>query len=276
MPAHQRTHILIAVWIIWTHLSSFTIMLLEINIYAWRNSQYSIILILHTIMNVTDYWPMAREYSVWNAAVAALQFWTTDLKAPVLSSTIEYVYNAFFYSISTHLLHHQSDEVLFSCFVTTLNATYESKLALEDEGYESGSENFNIPTSLRRTSKICHVLSDENIFFNPATPHSTGTSQSHHKPVQHWLIFSSSDNEDTLIVDNPSPASIATLQNPIDFLQQPPSKCTLPICDDIDDDKEEEDFSTVSLEDDHWTMEEIPDRHVWIQNVKLPKHDWQK
>ena len=39
-------------------------------------------------MNVTDYWPMAREYSVWNATVPALQFWTADLKAHVLSSTM--------------------------------------------------------------------------------------------------------------------------------------------------------------------------------------------
>ena len=69
--------------------------------------------------------------------------------------------------------------------MTTLNATFESKLTLEDEGYESHSENFNIPTPLRRTSKIHHVLSDENISFDPATPHSMGTSQSHHKPVQH-------------------------------------------------------------------------------------------
>ena len=73
-------------------------------------------------MNDTDYWPMAREYSLWNAAVSALQFWQ------------------------------QSDEVLFTHFVTTLNAAFESKLALEDEGYENGSENVNIPTSLRRTS----------------------------------------------------------------------------------------------------------------------------
>ena len=51
----------------------------------------------------------------------------------------------------------------------------------------------------------------------------------------------------------------------MDFLQQPPSKCTLPICDELDDDEEEEeDFPTVSLEDDHWTMEEIPDRHLCI------------
>ena len=93
-------------------------------------------------MNTADYWPMAREYSMWNAAVAALQFWTADLKVHVLSSTIEQVYNTFFYSTSTHLLCQQSDEILFSCFMTILNAAFESKLALEDEGYESGSKNF--------------------------------------------------------------------------------------------------------------------------------------
>ena len=138
---------------------------------------------LHAIMNVTDYWPMAREYFIWNAAVAALQSWTADLKAHVLSSTTEEVYNAFFYSTSTHLLCQQSDEVLFCCFVTTLNTVFESKLVLEDERYESGSDIFNIPTPLRRTSRIHHVSSDENISFDPATPHSTGTIQSHHKPV---------------------------------------------------------------------------------------------
>ena len=89
-------------------------------------------------MNVTDYWPMGREYSVWNAEIIALQFWTADLKVHVLSSTIEQVYNAFFYSTSTHLLHQQSDEVLFGHFMTTLNAAFESKLALEDKGYDSG------------------------------------------------------------------------------------------------------------------------------------------
>ena len=167
---------------------------------------------------------MARKYSVWNDAVAAFQFWTADLEAHVLSSTIEQVYNAFFYSTSIHLLCQQSDEALFSHFMTTLNAVFESKLTLEDEGYESGSENFNIPTPLRRTSRIHHVSSDENISFDPVTPHSKGSSQSHCKPVQCQLTFSSSDDEDTLTVDNPSASSIAPLQNPIDFLQQPHSK----------------------------------------------------
>ena len=86
-------------------------------------------------MNVTNYWPMPREYSVWNATVAALQFWTADLEAHILSSRIEQVYNTFFYSTSTHLLCQQSDEVLFGGLVTTLNVAFESKLALEDEGY---------------------------------------------------------------------------------------------------------------------------------------------
>ena len=85
------------------------------------------------------------------------------------------VFNAFFYSTSTHMLHQQSDEILFSCFVTTLNATFESKLALEDEGYENRLENFNIPTPLQITSRIHHVSSVENTSFNPVpvTPCST-------------------------------------------------------------------------------------------------------
>ena len=134
-------------------------------------------------MNVTDYWPLAREYLIWNAIVAVLQFRTADLKAHVLSGTIEQVYNAFLYTTFMHLLCQQSEETLFGCFMTTLNAAFESKLALEEEGYKSGSKNFNIPTPLRCTSKILHVSSDDNISFDPTTPHNTGTSQSHHKPV---------------------------------------------------------------------------------------------
>ena len=117
-------------------------------------------------MNAADYWPLAREYSIWNAAVAALQFWTADLEPHVLSSTIEQVYAAFFYTTSMHLLCQQPEEVLIGHFMTTLNAAFESKLMLEAKGYESGSENFNIPTPPR----IHHVSSDQNISFNPSTP----------------------------------------------------------------------------------------------------------
>ena len=224
-------------------------------------------------MNATDHWPMAREYSIWNATVAVLQFWTADLEVHVLSSGIEQVYNAFFYLTSTHLLCWQSDEILFGHFVTTLSAAFESKLALEDEGYESSSENFNIPTPLRRTSKIHHISSVRNVSFNPApiTPHNTGTRQSHCRPVCRCLIYSSSkDDDDTPTDEIPSPNSTPQVQYHADALQQPSSKCILNTCVNLEEEEEEKDFQTVPLDDEHWDMEEIPDRHLYIHEHSIP------
>ena len=49
------------------------------------------ILPLHTTtipsMDIADYWPMAREYSIWNATIASLQFWTEDLDPVTLGIT---------------------------------------------------------------------------------------------------------------------------------------------------------------------------------------------
>ena len=130
-------------WIINDHLRYFTIMLSEFlyiseEIFCTA-SYWTYIYSIHINM---DYCLMAREYSIWNVTIAALQFWTADLEADMLNSTTEQVYNTFFYFTSMHLLHQQSDEILFGCFVTTLNATFESKLVLEDEDYDSGSKSF--------------------------------------------------------------------------------------------------------------------------------------
>ena len=51
-------------------------------------------LILHTsrrffIIDTTNYWSFARQYSIWNAAVAALQFWMADLEPENLNNAIE-------------------------------------------------------------------------------------------------------------------------------------------------------------------------------------------
>ena len=106
-------------------------------------------------------------------AVAGLQFWTADLEAHNLTSTIDKVFNVFFYSTSTHVLSQQSDEIVFGHFMTMLNAAFESKLALEDEGYESSSENFNIPTPLQKTSRIHHIPSIKNTFLTQFQLHHT-------------------------------------------------------------------------------------------------------
>ena len=36
------------------------------------------------------------------------------------------------------------------------------------------------------------------------------------------------------------PSSVVPLQNPVVFLQHPPSECILPICDYLDEEEEEE------------------------------------
>ena len=58
-------------------------------------------------MDATHYWPFAREYSIWNAADVALQFWMADLEPQNLSNAIKWVYTAFFCSMSSQQLRHQ-------------------------------------------------------------------------------------------------------------------------------------------------------------------------
>ena len=118
-------------------------------------------------MNVTDYWLMEREYSIWNAAIASLQFWTADLNLVTLSSTTEEVYSAFFYSTSSHTLCQQPDKILFGHFMIALNAAFDQQLALADEGYESRSDTITLPTSLRKMPRIHHVSSIKHASFNP-------------------------------------------------------------------------------------------------------------
>ena len=48
--------------------------------------------------------------------------------------------------------------------MTTLIDAFEYQLTLEDEGYESGSEGLNIPTSLHSTPCLYHVSANENFF----------------------------------------------------------------------------------------------------------------
>ena len=90
-------------------------------------------------MDATHYWPLARKYSIWNAAVAALQSWPADLEPQTLCNAIKWVSTTFFCSNSAQQLRCISEEVLFGHFVTTLNDSFEWELALGDKGYNRGS-----------------------------------------------------------------------------------------------------------------------------------------
>ena len=48
------------------------------------------------IIDTTDYWLFAQEYSVWNTVVTTLQFWMAYLNPQTRCTAIEGVYTAFF------------------------------------------------------------------------------------------------------------------------------------------------------------------------------------
>ena len=102
-------------------------------------------------METAEYWPMAWEYSIWNAAIGSLQFWTEDLDPVTLGIATECIYTTFFWTSSCHTLCQQSEETLFGCFVIALNAAFTQQLSLADEGYESGSDTVDLPTPLWKT-----------------------------------------------------------------------------------------------------------------------------
>ena len=54
--------------------------------------------------------------------------------------------------------------------MTTLNNAFEWELALEDGGYENGSESLSILTPLHREPCLYHVSAYENLSIGPATP----------------------------------------------------------------------------------------------------------
>ena len=192
-------------------------------------------------MDATDYWWMAKEYSIWNATIALLQFWTADLDPVTLGRVTEQVYTTFFYSPLSHTLHQQSDKILFGHFVITLNAAFDQQLSLADEGYESGSDTIDLPTPLRKTPRIHHVSSMDHTSFDPAPVTPCSTPQTPPRPVCRQLSFCSADDT--------TPDST-------------------PECSEDEEDKE--DFQMVPLDDEHWTSEETPERTLCIYEHGLP------
>ena len=150
--------------------------------------------------------------------------------------------------------------------MTTLNTAFEWRLALEDEGYKSSSENFNVPTPLRRTLKIHHVSSVENASFDPDPVTLCSTGQSHLRQVHRWLTCSSSNDVDTS-EDEALPLSTTTPHRPDPWSST--SRSTLDAHVYLEEDKEE-DFQTVPLDDEHWTTKEVPNRTLCIQKHSFP------
>ena len=186
-------------------------------------------------------WLMAREYSIWNTAIASLQFWTADLDPVTLGRSTEWVYTTFFYSPSSHTLHLQSDKTLFRHFVITLNAAFDQLLSLADEGYESASDAIDQPTPLRKTLRIHYVSSMEHASIQSSTCHTMQyTTNSTQTSTQMFILQLSRHT---------------TLQTALQNVQKKMKK---------------KDFQTVPLDDEQWTSEETPERTLCTHEHGLP------
>ena len=199
-------------------------------------------------METAEYWPVAREYGIWNAAITSLQFWEEDLDPVTLGEVSERVYYYFFWTPTSHALCQLSNETLFGHFVLALNAAFTQQLSLHDEGYESSS-NEDVPTPLCKTPCIPHVSSLEHASFHPAhsTPCRPVTCNPTHSParsVRCHLSF----NDDRL--DTPTSFSTSSPES-------------------LDLEGEEEDFQTVPLDDEFWSTEIVPERTLCIHENGL-------
>ena len=229
------------------------------------------------------YWPFAWEYSIWNTAVAALQFWTAYLEPHILSNVIERVYTAFFHSNSAQQLQNLPEEILFSCFVTTLNDTFEKELA-QDEGYESGNESLNIPTLLKEHHK--YTTSQWVRIYLSILPHHlpqlNNTQYTHPKdseatvlytaiwclavlmkralwdPVTYIHLWHSSSSDSNPFHGRAEPPS------PVQHYMNYHHTCTPSTDDFFHDATAEGDFPTAQIDDTICLEDPVPDRHLCI------------
>ena len=123
--------------------------------------------------------------------------------------------------------------------------------------------------------KIHHVSSVKNASFglHLVMPHSTGTKESHCRLVCRCLSFSPSEEDDDDTPTDEIPSQNSTLTStvshrylPVTTLQVHPACICYPR---IRRREVEEDFQTVPLDDEHWDMEEIPDRPLCIHKHSL-------
>ena len=120
-----------------------------------------------------------------------------------------------------------------------ISAAFDQQLSLADEGYESGSDTADLPTPLRKTPRIQNISSMEHTSFDPVPVTPCSTPQTPPRPVCRCLSFSSADS----------------------YTPDSTPECS---------EEEEEDFQMVSLDNEHWTSEETPERTLCIHEHGLP------
>ena len=91
------------------------------------------------------------------------------------------------------------------------------------------------------------------------------------RPVCRRLTYSSDDDDETAEDDVPSPCNAPQVQHHGCNSQSLSPKCTLHASIHLEEGEDgEEDFQTISWDDQNWTTEEIPDRPLCPHEYSLP------
>ena len=172
--------------------------------------------------------------------------------------------------------------------MTTLNDAFEIELTQQDEGYESGSESFHIPTPLIRAPRAYHVSTVDELSFNlenfgqsPTTPmqHAKLSPCRHscHSLTHHLVLTSSNDESPKRPSEQHSPHSSASARSPTPgkqmfHLQYTTTYVTASCLPGTSSSWKygmmmiPPPLTNISQQpfDDVWTEEQIPDRHLCI------------
>ena len=133
--------------------------------------------------------------------------------------------------------------------MTTLNDAFKQDLTSEDIGYESGSESLSVPIPLCQEPHQFHVSTYDNLSFGPTTPRAC-LSPGYLNRVCCCLTYKEDDESslDSRMEDySPEDGILAS--------------CLPSIAEEHDT---EEHFLMVSLDDDFWMEEPVPERHLCI------------
>ena len=179
-------------------------------------------------------------------------------------------------------------EILFDCFMTTLNDVFETELAQKDDCYESGSDYFNTQTLLSRAPRIYHVSMVDDLSLNLVnfgqSPTTTGqcaesspcrncntthyqlvfTSLDDKSPIRSSKCYSQQPSSDDRGQDLREADVSSSVHHNLCHYITPTTDQFLTEAWDDDTTSFEEHFQTAPLDDDVWAEEPIPDSHLCI------------
>ena len=109
-------------------------------------------------METAEYWLMAHEYAIWNAAIASLQILGRRPQPNFPRHSLRmHLHHLLLGHLPAHTLCQLSEDVLYWMFVIALNGSIYPAVSLADEGYKSGSDTADLPTPLQKPLHTPHV-----------------------------------------------------------------------------------------------------------------------